>query len=131
MMNDKEGIAKRIKDLIYKKGITISQFAQGAGIDQSNLSSILNGKRKIGSGVLSKIALAYDINTEWLTTGEGEVYKSLLTVSEKEAEYTLTAEYKEKYIKLLEAEISLLKKTISEQSQIIQGFMDGSIQKIK
>jgi len=130
-MNDREDIAKRIRELIYKKGLTVSQFAQGAGIDQSNLSSILNGKRKIGSGVLSKIALAYDINTEWLTTGEGEIQRNTQTVSEKEGEYMQTNEYKEKYIQCLEKEILLLKKTIEEQSQIIQGFMNGSIQKIK
>ena len=130
-MDGREGISQRIKDLIYKKGVTISQFAHGADIDQSNLSSILNGKRKIGSGVLSKIALAYDINIEWLTTGEGEIQRYTQVVSERDTEYMQTNEYKEKYIQLLEKEISLLKKTLNEQSQIIQGFMDGSIQKIK
>lgn len=129
-MGNNEEIAKRIKELIYKKGITISLFAQGAGIDQSNLSSILTGKRRIGSGVISKIALAYNINPEWLTTGEGEIYNNQY-LSDNEANYQQSNEYREKYIQQLENENNLLKKTVDEQSQIIQGFMDGTIQKIK
>lgn len=129
MDDAKEDIVKRIKELIYKKGMTISQFAQGACINQSNLSSILNGKRKIGSGVLLKIAVAYDINTEWLTSGEGKIYRNNQIVSDKVSEYQIDG-YQEKYIQLLEKEISLLKKIIEEQSIIIQGFMDGDIQKV-
>lgn len=129
-MNNKEDITVRIKDIIYKKGMTISQFAQGANIDQSNLSSILNGKRRIGSGVITKISLAYNINTEWLTTGTGDIYRKAQNLSEPNADY-INDKYKDKYIEQLEREIILLKSTIDEQWSIINGFMKGDIQKIK
>jgi transcriptional regulator with XRE-family HTH domain len=132
-MNNKQDIAIRIREIIHKKGMSITQFATGAKIDQSNLSSILNGKRSIGSGVISKIALAYDINIEWLTSGEGEMYKrdTNLCLHEPSAQNSREVEYKEKYINQLENEIVLLRKTLEEQSTIIQGFINGSISKIK
>lgn len=132
-MNNKQDIAIRIREIIHKKGMSITQFATGAKIDQSNLSSILNGKRSIGSGVISKIALAYDINIEWLTSGEGEMYKRDTNhcLHEPSAQNSREIEYKEKYINQLENEIELLRKTLEEQSTIIQGFINGSISKIK
>lgn len=130
IISNNEDISKRIKELIYKKGMSITQFANGAGIDQSNLSSILNGKRRIGTGLITKIVEAYNINPEWLTMGDGDVYNSQM-LGENNADYSHSNEYREKYIQQLESENSLLKKTIEEQSQIIQGFLNGSIQKIK
>lgn len=131
-MDNKQDIPLRIKEIIHKKGLSITNFAAGAKIDQSNLSSILNRKRSIGSGVISKIALAYDINVEWLTTGEGEMYKSAKNhnLCEPSAHNSREVEYRDKYIKQLENEVVLLRKTLDEQSLIIQGFMNGNITKI-
>jgi transcriptional regulator with XRE-family HTH domain len=126
-METKQDIAARIKELIFKKGMSITQFAAGAKIDQSNLSSILNRKRSIGSGVISKIALAYDINPEWLTTGEGNMYKLHNTLSESNSVYGSNMDYTSRYIKHLEEEVVSLRKTIEEQSQVIQGLINGNL----
>lgn len=132
-MEEKEDIVNRIKEIIKRKGLSISQFATQANIDQSNLSSILNHKRPLGSGVISKIALAYDINMEWLTTGEGDMYRNFISatsgnlVSEPTADYIANVISKDKYILSLEDEIKVLKRTVDEQSQIIQGFLNGTI----
>lgn len=132
-MEEKEDIVNRIKEIIKRKGLSISQFAAQAKIDQSNLSSILNRKRVLGSGVISKIALAYDINIEWLTTGEGDMYRNIIAsnqgnlISEPASDYIANVVSKDKYIRSLEEEIKVLRRTVDEQSQIIQAFLSGTI----
>lgn len=65
----------RIKQIIKHFGLTQSAFAEKMDMKQQNLSRILNGKANIGDGVINKIVLSYDVNKDWLLTGEGEMLK--------------------------------------------------------
>ncbi|MCL1938433.1 MAG: hypothetical protein FWF52_08580 [Candidatus Azobacteroides sp.] len=53
----------------------MNKFAKRIGVNQSNLSSMLSGKRPIGEAIINKIYISFDIEKEWLQTGEGEKYK--------------------------------------------------------
>ena len=66
---------QRISELINRMGVSRRNFAQTADIDYSNLVTILNGHRNAGSGVISKILIAYpNINPDWLRHGEGAMF---------------------------------------------------------
>lgn len=68
-------IAQRISELIERMCISRRNFAQTADIDYSNFITILNGKRKVGGGIVSKILIAYPtVNPDWLRHGEGEMF---------------------------------------------------------
>lgn len=68
-------IAKRLSEYIEYDAITTpSQFAAKAGIDASGFHKMLKGQLKITTATLKKIATAYDLNFDWLLTGEGEMY---------------------------------------------------------
>lgn len=68
-------IAQRISELIDRMCISRRNFAQTADLDYSNLITILNGKRKVGGGIISKILIAYPtVNPDWLRHGEGEMF---------------------------------------------------------
>lgn len=72
---DSNQLIERIKYIMDKNGMSISEFSKKADINQSNMSNMLSGKRKIGDAIINKIVLSFDINKEWLLTGEGEMLK--------------------------------------------------------
>lgn len=52
------------------------EFADKIGMQASQLSETLSGKRDMNERVIHKIVAAFsDISTEWLLTGEGEMLK--------------------------------------------------------
>ncbi len=72
--NSQIAIAKRLWEYIEYDAITTpSQFAAKAGIDASGFHKMLKGQLKITTATLKKIATAYDLNFDWLLTGEGEM----------------------------------------------------------
>jgi transcriptional regulator with XRE-family HTH domain len=75
-MKENQGIILRIRELMRDLGLNQTTFSKECRIEQANLSAILNGKRSIGSAVINKIILSFDINKNWLMTGEGECFRS-------------------------------------------------------
>ncbi len=74
---DYSDLSSRIRQIMKYEQLNISQFAERSGIGQGNLSSMLNGNRSIGEGVLNKIIVTFeDINKDWLFDGKGEMLKS-------------------------------------------------------
>ena len=69
-------ITDRIRELMVQFKLNQSDFAKQIGVRQPNLSAILKGERKCGEGVINKILLSFDINRDWLLTGEGNMLKS-------------------------------------------------------
>lgn len=72
-------IVLRINKLMDIYGLNISQFSYRAGINQSNMSAMLSGKRVIGEGIINKISMSFDIDKKWLTSGIGEMKKSIVS----------------------------------------------------
>lgn len=73
--DNKINIVKRIKTLRVHFGLNSGEFASKAGIDPRNYSSIETGKRTIGERVLRDICNAFDVNIDWILTGEGDMLK--------------------------------------------------------
>lgn len=72
----KEDLISRIRAIMDYYGLSQSEFARRIAMRQPNLSGILRGERPCGQGVLNKILLSFDINADWLLTGEGDMLKS-------------------------------------------------------
>lgn len=66
-------IVARLKSYMEKEGLTISQFADAAGIPRPTLSQILNGRnKKISNEIIGKIHYAFPrLNIVWLLFGDG------------------------------------------------------------
>ena len=74
----------RISLVIREKGYSASRFAEEINFNQSNLSKILRGERKVPSELETKILERFqDVNKVWLLTGEGEMLTNNETLSEQ------------------------------------------------
>lgn len=76
-MNGKTIKNADLKNLIDSLHLTASDFARELGIAKSNLSEMINNKRTISKGVMTKIKQRYpQVNMSWLVTGEGEMFSN-------------------------------------------------------
>lgn len=77
MLDTVEERIERVKTIMAEYGLNASQFAEKVNIDRSNLSSMLNGNRVMGEGVLNKIIVSFDnIDKNWLFEGVGSMFKT-------------------------------------------------------
>jgi transcriptional regulator with XRE-family HTH domain len=72
-------IGLRIKDLRTQNNLTQVDFCTVLGIKQANLSHIENSGKKISIEILYKIISNFNINANWLLSGEGDIYKTTNT----------------------------------------------------
>ena len=71
-------VKKRLKELMKKLGLTQEKFARGIGVSQPTISDWIN-KPNVNPSIesLTKISNAFNINLNWLLTGEGSMYQEL------------------------------------------------------
>ena len=67
-------ILLRLKELMKDSGLNQTRFASRIGMRQQNLSRILTGKSSLGDGIVNKLIISFDVNREWLLTGNGDKY---------------------------------------------------------
>lgn len=113
---------QRLKFIMNKLGFkTQASFAIALGLKSGTLSDILRGKK--GVGVSSKIKRilenTYNVNIEWLETGEGDKFKSPEHEEEKPKQQE-NNNNNERIIELLERTISDKDAIIKEKQKIIE-----------
>lgn len=64
----------RIKILRRNLGLTQIEFASKIGTGQSNVAGYESGKRCPSAGIISSICKTFNVNEQWLRTGEGEMF---------------------------------------------------------
>ena len=64
-------IKHRIREIIKDSGLKMEEFASKIGTHQSSLSRALAEGNNVGDATINKIALAFNINKEWLISGKG------------------------------------------------------------
>ena len=77
-MNEIKNITPRERIKYYREtiaGLSQSKFAQSLEISKSNLANIEVGRVNLTDRVINNICDTYNINEEWLRTGEGPMGK--------------------------------------------------------
>lgn len=67
-------LKERIKKLRKKLDMTQAEFAQKIGTSQNVLANYEIGRRNPSSSVINNISKTFDVNEEWLRTGEGKMF---------------------------------------------------------
>lgn len=69
-MDEMQGVAERVRELITVSGISQGDFARTIGLDDSKLSKSLGGTRRFSSLDLANIADGHHVTVDWLLTGQ-------------------------------------------------------------
>lgn len=72
---------ERIREIRKYYGLTMEKFGERLGIKKNTVSQIENGINSITEQMFLAICREYNVNPDWLRTGEGEMF------SEDEEEY--------------------------------------------
>lgn len=67
---------ERLKKLRKTLDLTQQEFANRIGIARGNIASYEVGKNSISDAVIALICREFNVNEEWLRTGEGEMFNS-------------------------------------------------------
>lgn len=79
-MIEKSNVSNRLSSLRSKLCITQKKFAEILECSQSKVSDYESGKLSISNSDLEKIAKYYNVNLNWLLTGEGLMFQELIPV---------------------------------------------------
>lgn len=75
--NQRQTIAGRLKIARLHLNLKSKDFANAAGIDPHNYSSVESGARGVGDNVINRIAATHGINPVWLKTGDGDMFGTI------------------------------------------------------
>ena len=71
------GMSDRISAIIREKNLTKSAFAKKINVSQPFVTQLTSGDSSPSDRTISDICREFDINEEWLRTGEGEMFRPL------------------------------------------------------
>ena len=67
-------INERIKKLRKSLGLTSEKFGSNLGVGKTAISGIETGRRNVTDQMFLAICREYNVNPDWLRTGEGEMF---------------------------------------------------------
>lgn len=77
---------ERVQLILKTKNISASRFADEIGVQRSSISHIISGRNKPSLDLVHKIIKRFpDINSEWIISGKGSMYKEQELFSSEEA----------------------------------------------
>ena len=68
---------ERVREIRKVKGLTMRQFGEKIGVVGSTISDIENGRRSLNRQNLPAICREFNVNKDWLLTGEGSMFVEL------------------------------------------------------
>lgn len=76
---------ERIRQLRKALGLTLEKFGEPLGVKKNSLSQIENGINGLTEQLLKAICREWNVNEEWLRTGEGNMFEEM-SCAEKAAQ---------------------------------------------
>ena len=121
-------VGERVKALREKLGITQEEFSQRLGTTRNTITNYEENRRAPMDATIKSICREFDVNEEWLRTGEGEMFTQMSRTDEISAFVgnILRGEpdFRQKFISVLARmtpdEWQLLEKKVLELSEEIK-----------
>lgn len=70
---------ERVKELRKALGLTLQKFGDRVGMKRNSLSQVENGTNGVSNQLFSAIVREFNVNEQWLRTGEGEMFAAAST----------------------------------------------------
>lgn len=70
-------ISLRIKELRKQKKLSQAVFSAQIGVSQASVSHYENGDRIPDTSFMNKVCATYNVNLNWIITGEGDMYNNV------------------------------------------------------
>ena len=70
-------IGERIKQHRKETGLNQSEYAERLGVKQGIISAMEKGNRNVSDRTIRAICSEFNVNENWLRTGEGEMFEQL------------------------------------------------------
>lgn len=67
---------ERIREIRKYYGLTMEKFGERLGIKKNTVSQLENGVNNVTDQMVKAICREYDVNPDWLRTGEGEMFSN-------------------------------------------------------
>ncbi len=80
-----DSIGDRIKQIRIAAGLSQVSMAQKIGVGQSTLAQMETGRRSVAERYIILLASAFNVNADWIKTGEGPMYKTLRASSSEQS----------------------------------------------
>lgn len=114
---------KRLKKIRKELDMTQQEFADGIGIARGNISAYEVGKNAPSDAVISLICTKYNVNENWLRTGEGDMFVKL-SYSDEIAQFVgqLMTEEDDSFNKRLVSGLAALDET---GWKVLEDFLDS------
>lgn len=68
---------ERIKELRKTLGLTLEKFGSNLGVTKTAIYNIENGNRKLTDQMFISICREFNVNENWLRTGDGDMFIEL------------------------------------------------------
>ncbi len=73
---------ERIRQLRKSLGLTLEEFGAKVGVGKTAISNIENGNRNLTDQMFLSICREWNVNEEWLRTGEGDMFREMSRAEE-------------------------------------------------
>ena len=68
-------INQRVKQVRQELGLSQAKFAQAISISNGYIAGIELERNKVNDRIVKLVCMIFDVNEEWLKTGEGHMFK--------------------------------------------------------
>lgn len=68
---------ERVKQIRKEKKLTLERFGEKVGVTKQTISRIENGINALTEQMILSICREFNVNEEWLRTGEGEMFSEM------------------------------------------------------
>ncbi len=65
---------ERIRELRKALGLTLEKFGERVGVSKVAISKIENGNANVSNQMFLSVCREFNVNEDWLRTGEGEMF---------------------------------------------------------
>ena len=119
---------ERIRELIKALNMKQAEFAKRIGVSRPFVSELCSGNKKPSDRTVADICREFNVNEQWLRTGEGDMFLCIELVAKYASKRWGEMVEKERIRELLEKQLELLSKQSRGDPAMLPQLTDSMVQ---